>query len=242
MRQPAAVTFLNRASTSTGLCAASAMTSTRFSGALRSRTVQAVSADHQIVVCLRAIRKHCVNGLKIVVEARRGDAETNARACRLGTISQHFVKRGTGDADVGGIGGVQLRRRDLRDVHATRRENVDVVEAEPGSQVVLEDAEIRHGAHDVRLLNDAHAVDGPARVALDHLNVEAVPAKGNGRGQAADAAADDENVRATHAGHLMCAQYRTYVLFSHERDKQVKRAAAVLAPSSAGRCCTRSAR
>lgn len=90
---------------------------------------------------------------------------------------------------------------DFRTVYTLRIEDLHGIEAKACRQVVIQQADLRHGAHDVRLLQDADAIDGPLGLALDDLDVKAVPAQCDGRGQATNASADDQDTGAgLHSG------------------------------------------
>ena len=102
------------------------------------------------------------------------------------------------DADVGRIALDKLGRRDVGDLLAGRDEDVHMIEAKPGLDIVVEDAELLHRADDVALLDDPDSVDGPGRVTFDDVDAIAFASERDRRRKSTYPAADNQNFQRLH--------------------------------------------
>jgi hypothetical protein len=155
---------------------------------------QAVGADDQIVAPQAAVREGDVDPLPVILEALERDAQSDLGASGDGAVTQHLVQGRAADADIGRIAWRQVRRGNPRDLLAVGQVDLDVVEAEPRAEIVIQDAQLGDRAHDVGLLDDADAIDRPVGVPLEDLDIVALLAQGDRRGQAGDTATNNEHL------------------------------------------------
>ncbi len=158
--------------------------------------VDAVGADDDVVGAGGSVGELDVDTVVRLQQARHRDAGADVRTRLERGLLEDPVQRRAGDA-VHGRSGCAGREREVR--RRAERVAVAVVELVAGHREALlhagrGQAELAERAQRVAGLDDPDAVDVPLRVDLDDVHGDAAPAERDARAQAADAAADDEDL------------------------------------------------
>ncbi len=160
--------------------------------------IQAVRTDDDVVPFGRPVAERRGNAVAVIHQLGRRDAQPDCCSRRDDPIAEHLMQRAAAYAHVRGIALNQTRCRDARNRLSGRNMNIDVIEAEAGTDVIVDQTKLGHCADDITLLDNADPVDRPGGIALDHFDSKAFPAQCNCCRQAADSPTDHENFCVLH--------------------------------------------
>jgi LysR family transcriptional regulator, nod-box dependent transcriptional activator len=172
--------------------------------------VNTVRADQQVTGNAVSAGKSRGHAFRILLDGLNRTSKPYARAAADHGACQNMMQGGTGDAQIGGI--IRARQPAAgKDSEPMPVGSVDpdILERKSGRQVVIDEAQLGHGADHIGLLDNAHSVDGPVRLDLDNIDLNSAVSKRHCEAQAANAAPDHKN--SSHIGHTRTPYMRSAI-------------------------------